>query len=134
MLAADRFAFEFAHSYRPLGRLFGITPESAWVEVGEDELRARFGPWGMTVPFSNISAIEPTGPYRYFKTAGGARLGVTDAGLTFATNGQRGLLISFHRRLRSTGPYKRLRHPELTVTVADVDGLAARLRAAGVGT
>ena len=30
-----RFAFRFADSYRRPARLFGITPETAWVEVGD---------------------------------------------------------------------------------------------------
>jgi hypothetical protein len=53
---------------------------------------------------------------------------VTDRGITFATNGERGLLITFHRPVRSSGPTFLLRHPELTVTVADVEGLARELR------
>ena len=50
-----------------------------------------------------------------------------DRGLTFATNGDRGVCIKFHRSVRGIAPLGLLRHPALTVTVEDVDGLVARL-------
>ena len=126
--AVERFAFRFIPSYRRAARLFGIRPERAWVDVGADELRARYGPWRLQTPLTNISAVEITGPYAFLKTAGPARLGVTDLGLTFASNGERGVLITFRARVPGIEPSGRLRHPELTVTVADVDRFAARLR------
>ena len=129
MTRAERFTFRFAHAYERPARLFGITPETAWVDVGAHTLRARFGPWRVTTSLANISAIAVTGPYAFLKTAGPARLAITDRGLTFATNGERGVLISFHSPVRGLDPLGVLRHPELTVTVADIDGLAERLRA-----
>ena len=128
MTSPQRFTFRFAGAYRRPARLFGITPESAWVDVGEDTLRAHFGPWRVTTPLANISAVAVTGPYALLKTAGPARLAITDRGLTFATNGERGVLISFRSPVRGLDPLGLLRHPELTVTVADVDGLVERLR------
>lgn len=41
MTAAERFTFRFGHAYRRPARLFGITPETAWVDIGEDTLRTR---------------------------------------------------------------------------------------------
>ena len=131
MTRVERFAFRFAQAYRRPARLFGITPETAWVDVGANTLRARFGPWRVTTPLANISAIAVTGPYAFLKTAGPARLAITDRGLTFATNGERGVLISFHSPVRGLDPLGVLRHPELTATVADIDGLAERLRGRG---
>ena len=72
--------------------------------------------------------MEITGPYALWKTAGPARFAITDSGLTFATNGDRGVLIQFDTPVRGLDPLGILRHPELTVTVADVDGLADRQR------
>jgi hypothetical protein len=69
--------------------------------------------------------VEVTGPYSFLKTVGPPHLGVTDLGLTFASNGRRGTLICFKDRVRAYGP---LRHGELTVTVEDPEGLAALLR------
>lgn len=122
-----RFEFAWSAGYRRPSAAFGTRPETAWVEVSESDLIARFGLWSLSTPLSNISAVNVTGPYRWFKTAGPARLGVTDRGLTFATNGERGVLLTFAEPVRGRGPYAALRHPELTVTVADVDGLVAAL-------
>jgi hypothetical protein len=129
MSAASRYSFAFADAYRVPARVFGTVPRNCWVELRDDEVVARFGLWGLRTPYSNIAAVEITGPYAFWKTAGPARLGVTDRGLTFATNGERGVLISFRKSVRSSGPTFLLRHPELTVTVADVEGLARELRA-----
>jgi hypothetical protein len=110
-------------------RAFGIGPATAWVEVSERTLAARFGPWRLSTPLANVSEVAVTGPYAFWKTAGPARLAITDRGLTFATNGDRGVLISFRTSVRGLDPLGVLRHPELTVTVADVDGLAELVRA-----
>jgi hypothetical protein len=125
MSERQRFEFTFDPKYRRPAGLFGVNPGNSWVEVDADALTARFGRWRVHTPLSNIREVAVTGPYAYLKTAGPARLGVTDLGLTFATNGDRGVLITFRDKVRGLGP---LRHPELTVTVADVEGLAALLR------
>lgn len=105
-------------------RPFGITPERTHVGVGADGFEARYGRWRVATPIANIAAVELTGPYLFVKTAGPPRLGVTDRGLTFASNGDRGVELQFREPVRAIGP---LRHPALTVTVADPDGLAAAL-------
>jgi hypothetical protein len=125
-----RFPFRFDPTYRRLARLFGVTPARAWVDLGEEELEARYGPWRLRTPTSNIAAAELTGPYAFFKTAGPARLGITDRGLTFASNGDRGVCINFHSPVPGIG---RIRHPELTVTVLDVDALMKALTARDPG-
>jgi hypothetical protein len=123
-----RFEFQFDPSYERLSKLFGVTPENAWVEVGDAMFEAHFGRWRVRTPLTNITAVEVTGPYRFWKTAGPARLGVTDLGLTFATNGDRGVLVTFQEKVPGMEPTGRMKHPELTVTVADIDGLVALLR------
>ena len=70
---------------------------------------ARFGPWRVRTR--------------------SARLAITDRGLTFSTNADLGVLILFEGPVRGLDPLGILRHPELTVTVADVEGLADLLRA-----
>jgi hypothetical protein len=125
----QRFEFAFARAYRFASAPFGVTPTSSWVEVGAEELEAHFGPWRLRTPLPNIKAVEVTGPYRFVKTAGPARLAITDRGLTFATNGRKGVLIRFHSGVRGIDPAGLIRHPELTVTVADIDGLVAALEA-----
>jgi hypothetical protein len=123
-----RFDFAFAPEYRRAASLFGVTPEKAWVEIGDTDLEAHFGRWRVRTPLANITDVAVTGPYRFFKTAGPARLAVTDRGLTFATNGERGVRISFRDKVLGMERLGLIRHPELTVTVADVDGFAEALR------
>lgn len=125
--AIERFLFRFAPDYRLAAGVFGITPGRAHVDVDDGELRAQFGPWRVATPLANIRGIEITGPYAFLKTAGPARLAITDRGLTFATNGERGVLITFREPIRGLDPLGILRHPELTVTVAEVERLAGVL-------
>lgn len=110
-----------------MARLFGVTPERAWIDVGAEELVARFGRWHVRTPVSNVARAEETGPYSFLKTAGPARLGVTDRGLTFATNGDRGVCLRFKTPVTGIDRAGRIRHPELTVTVLDVEGLLRKL-------
>jgi hypothetical protein len=122
-----RFPFRFDPTYRRLARLFGVTPERAWVDVGSEELEVRYGPWRVHTPVSNITAVEATGPYSFLKTVGPARLAITDRGLTFASNGDRGVRLSFRSPVAGIDRFGLVRHPELTVTVNDVDGLVEAL-------
>jgi hypothetical protein len=122
-----RFPFAFEPSHRAAARPFGIRPENAWVEVSESGLEARYGRWRLRTPLQNIERVELTGPYRYVKTAGPPRLGITDGGLTFGSNHRRGVLITFRSRVRAIDPAGVIRHPELTVTVEDPETLAKLL-------
>jgi hypothetical protein len=121
------FAFRFDPAYRAAGLAFGVMPATTSVDVEGGELRARFGPWRVRTPLTNVAGSEISGPYSFIKTAGPAHLSFTDRGVTFATNGVRGLCIRFHEPVRALDPTGRLRHPGLTVTVDDVEGLAAEL-------
>jgi hypothetical protein len=124
---AVRFPFRFAPAYQRLARPFGVTQERAWVDLNDDEFEARYGPWRVRTPLSNISDAEATGPYSFLKTAGPARLAITDRGLTFASNGDRGVCVTFDSPVTGIDRAGRIHHPELTVTVLDVDGLIAAL-------
>jgi hypothetical protein len=125
----ERFGFAFAPEYRFLAGAFGIRPATAWVDIGAGMLDARFGPWRVSTPLANVTDVAVTGPYAFWKTAGPARLAITDRGLTFATNGNRGVLISFRTPVRGLDPLGVIHHPELTVTVSHVDRLEELLRA-----
>ena len=124
---AERFAFAFDPTYRRLSRPFGVTPQSAWVEIGGGLLKARFGRWRVTTPLDNVLGAEVTGPYALIKTAGPARLAITDRGLTFASNGRRGVRIDFCTPVAGIDPWRLIKHPELTVTVEDYERLATLL-------
>jgi hypothetical protein len=126
-----RFPFAFEPLYRAVALPFGITPGRAWVEVGDDRFEAHFGFWAVATPLSNVAGTERSGPYATLKTLGPAHLSVADRGVTFASNGRQGLCLRFREPVVCIDPTGHLRHPGLTVTVADVDGLAAALEEAG---
>ena len=124
------FEFDFDPLYRAAALPFGVTPATARVELQDGRLVARFGLWRVSTDVANVEGTEVTGPYGALKTIGPAHLSVGDRGLTFATNPRRGLCIRFRESVPGIEPTGRLRHPGLTVTVADPEGLAAALAAA----
>lgn len=127
-MPATRFPFRFAPSYRLPAAAFGVTPWTAYVEVDDERLTARFGPWRLQTPLSNIGQVGITGGYAWVKTAGPAHLSFSDQGVTFATNGDRGVCVQLHEPVPALAPFGLLPHPGITLTVADCDGLAALLR------
>jgi hypothetical protein len=128
-VGVQRFGFAFDALFRAAALPFGVTPSTAVVVLDNGAFRARFGPWRVSTPLANIVAAEVTGPYRRIKTAGPARLSFSDRGLTFATNSRRGVCLTFAQPVAGLEPTGRLRHPNLTVTVADPAGLVAALNA-----
>jgi hypothetical protein len=92
-------------------------------------LDVSFGPWRVTTTAANIASVEVTGPFATWKVLG-ARLSLGDRGLTFGTVSTAGVCISFHDPVPGIEPTGLLRHPNLTVTVAQPDRLAERLRRA----
>jgi hypothetical protein len=121
------YAFRFDPAYRLAAMPFGVLPVTTSVSVDDGVLRVRFGLWRLTTPLTNVAGVEVTGPYSFVKTAGPAHLSFTDKGVTFATNGERGLCIRFRDPVRALDPTGRLRHPGATVTVDDIEGLAGEL-------
>jgi hypothetical protein len=123
----DTFGFRFTTPYRIAGLPFGVTPATCEVRVDAQLVVARFGPWRVQVPRDDIADVSLTGPYRFVKTAGPAHLSLADRGLTFATNGEQGVCLRFRRPVAGIEPTGVLRHPSLTVTVADCDGMCKAL-------
>ena len=128
-MAPQIFPFRFTTPYRVAGLPFGITPSTAMVQIGDGELGVRFGPWRVRTGLANVTSTAVTGPFGFLKTAGPAHLSLADRGLTMATNGARGLCITFREPIPGIEPTGNLRHPAITVTVADCRGLAAALTA-----
>jgi hypothetical protein len=125
----QNFPFRFELGYRRAAMLFGVTERSTSITISADVLRVHFGSWRVRTPLSNIVHVEVTGPYLFLKTAGPARLGLTDRGLTFATNHERGVCMEFRQPITGIDPLGLVRHPNLTLTPADCDGLARALQA-----
>ncbi len=129
-MTTQRFDFAFDPRYRIAGLPFAVLPATARVEVGDGLLRARFGWWRLETPLDNVAHVEQSGGYAFLKTAGPPHLSFTDRGVTFATNGERGVCVSFHDPVRAIDPTGHILHPGATFTVADPDAFAAALRAA----
>lgn len=105
-----------------------MTPRTAWVEVDGAALTVRFGPWSLRTSVKNVvDAIETT-HFAYLKTAGPPHLSFADRGITFATNGHRGLCVRFAEPVKAIDWIGMVRHPGATLTVADGPGLRRALR------
>ncbi|QKE85645.1 hypothetical protein [Arthrobacter sp. NEB 688] len=129
-MTTRRFDFAFDPRYRLAGLPFGVLPATTWVEVGDGRLRARFSWWRLDTPLTNVAGVERSGGYAFVKTAGPPHLSLTDRGVTFATNGEQGVCVSFHEPVPAIDPTGTIRHPGATFTVADPDGFVAALTSA----
>jgi hypothetical protein len=126
-MTEETFAFKFTRGHRVASAIFGVTPNTCRVTVTADEFRVSFGPWRLTTSLSNVVEAKPTGPYAFIKSAGPAHLSFSDGGVTFATNGERGLCVRFREPVPGIGPGGWPKHSGVTVTVADVERLEKAL-------
>jgi hypothetical protein len=85
---------------------------------------ATFGFFKLATQLTNITGAHITRNYRWW-TAFGVRASRADDGLSFGTNHDAGVCIHFAEKVPS--PLRRSGHSALTVTVADLDGLARAL-------
>jgi hypothetical protein len=122
----DRFPFSFDPRYARLLAALGVRPSTAGVLVGPGTLRVRFGPWLVETPLANIAGVETSGPYTAVKAVG-PHISLADRGLTFGTNTRSGVCVRFREPVRGGDPLGLIRHPGLTLTVADPAALADRL-------
>ncbi|WP_218006041.1 hypothetical protein [Actinomadura hibisca] len=120
------FAFEDRLT-RPLA-LLGIRPDTAHLLITAERLKARFGPWLVRTPLENVAGAEVTGPYNVLKVAG-PHLSLADRGVSFGTNTKKGVCIRFHHPVKGLDPLGLLRHPGLTLTVAEPEEAARRIQA-----
>ena len=86
---------------------------------------ARYGLLRVDTPLATVREAHVTGPYRWW-TAVGARLSMSDDGLTFGTNADAGVCIHFEPRIHRVIGLRD--HSALTVTVADPEGLVEALQ------
>jgi hypothetical protein len=121
------FDFAFDPRFRGFLRLLGVHPGNASVTLDDEHFDARFGHWRLKTPVSNLKEVRITRDYHWFKAIG-ARGSATDRGCTFGSNADAGVCVCFHEPVGALIPSDVLRHPGLTVTVADVDGLADAVR------
>jgi hypothetical protein len=127
---AEAFHFAIDRRIRRWSRLFGVHPETCMVRISATELVVAFGRWSLHTPAANIDRVMFTGPYRWWRVAGPARLSVRDRGITFATSADRGVCLTFRHPVTAFDPFGLIRHGGATVTVADPERFVADVRAA----
>jgi hypothetical protein len=108
---------------------FGVTDSNAYVDVDDTRLLIRFGVWKLSTPMSNVVSAQRTGPYRWWKVIGPARLSMRDSGVTFATSAAGGVCLQFREPASAGLPFGPLRHIGATVTVEDPDDLVRFIEA-----
>jgi hypothetical protein len=125
MVMAEFFTYAVDRRLAPFWLPFGLHPGRDGVTLTDDgTFLARFGFIRLETPLANISEAHVTRDYRWW-TSAGVRLSLADHGLTFGTNSSAGICVHFREPVPS--PLRRKGHPALTVTVADLTGLTARL-------
>ena len=100
--------------------------ERSGLELDTGGLRVRFGPWLVETPLDNIAGAEATGPFSPLRALG-VRLSLADRGLTFGTTTRGGVCLRFRDPVPGIEPWGVLRHPGLTVTVAEPELVAATI-------
>jgi hypothetical protein len=119
------FEFDFDKRFSPLLVLLGAIPSNSRVELRDDRVAVRLGPWRLSISTANIAHLDVTGPYRWYRAIG-LRVSLSDRGLTFGTNTRRGLCIELVRPIRS---FLSMHHPAVTVTVREPEMLKAAIEA-----
>jgi len=128
----DRFDFAFSRVLSWPLALLGVTPWTAHVDVTDEDLAVRFGPWSLTTPRSNVEGASVTGPYLPLKVFG-PHVSLADRGVTFGTTWRRGACIRFREPVAAALPTGLLKHPAVTVTVDEPEALVALLERTPVG-
>jgi hypothetical protein len=122
-----RFDFASSPGRSGLARKLRRGGMQAYVEVDDETITVRFGPWLVRSPLANVRAVEVTGPYHWWKVLG-PHWSLADHGLTFGTNARAGVCLRFHEPISGGDPFGRMRHPGLTVTVERPDEFADLVR------
>ncbi len=125
-----QFGFAIESKYAPFLLAFGVREDAAWLRIADDQLEVKFGFFGLSTPMDNITGYQLSGDYKAYRAIG-IRTSLADRGVTFGSTTKRGLCVTFAEPV-SVKPGIGLNHPGMTVTVDDVDGLAAELERRGI--
>lgn len=121
-----RFPIRIGRRSRPVVRLFGASPETAWAELDGD-LEIRFGRFRIRTPVSNLARWRIEGPFVWIKAIG-VRMSLRGGDVSFAGSAHGGVRIDLVERVR-WGPF---RVPAVWIGADDLDGLAAELLRRGI--
>jgi hypothetical protein len=124
----DRYPIRLGGRSRlPLRVLFGATPDTAWAELRDGQMIARFGRSAFHVPLADIVRYRIEGPFRWI-TAIGIRRSIRHADLSFAGSPHGGVRMDFRTPVR----WGALTVPALYVGADDLDAFASALTEAGI--
>ncbi len=119
-MKTKHFPYRLDKRWTPLFLTLGLRKKDGVTITDKGELIATFGFFKVHTTLDNIDHTEITGPHRWY-TAVGLRLSLTDDGVTFGTNHQKGVSIVFKKKIpRVIGLRK---HSMLWLSVADPEGL-----------
>ncbi|MEV7327961.1 hypothetical protein [Micromonospora sp. NPDC093244] len=121
-----RFPFRFDPVFRPLLAVLGVRPSTAWVVVSDRELLIRYGPWRLRTDRANVTGVEVSGPYRWWRAIG-PHVSMVDRGVSFGSSTAGGACLRFGVPVPALAPAGWLRHPAATVTITDPPALARLL-------
>jgi|SRR5436190_12577801 len=131
-MPAERFPIRIGRRSAPALRLFfGVGPENAWVELGEQpdgEVRVSFGWTSFRTPLANVTRWRLEGPWTWVKAIG-VRLSILGRhDVSFDGSAHGGVRIDL------AAPVKWLlfRVPAIYASVDDLDAIAAALSARGI--
>jgi hypothetical protein len=127
-MTVERFGFAFDRPFVPLLALAGVRRSRAEVVLDDTHLRARFGPFRLETPLTNLRSVQVTRGYRWWRAIG-PRGSAPTAGRPSGPPRRAGTCICFHEPVPALFG-QRMLHPALTVTVTDPEALAARSAAA----
>jgi hypothetical protein len=124
-VTTSRFPYAIDRTFAAPLRAFGVTSRTAVVVLDDVGLTAHFGLFRTRTRWENVREASVTGPYRWYRAIG-PRLSLSDRGVTYGSTADGGVCIAFHRPVAGLFGPARV-HPNLTVTVADRDGLVAAI-------
>ena len=111
----DFFPFAVDIRLAPFWLPFGVRPGRDGVTITDQTFLVTFGFLKLQTPLGNIDEAHVTRDYRWW-TAAGARLSLSDRGLTFGTNRSAGVCVHFREpvpspllRHRPHGPHRHRR-------------------------
>jgi|GEM_PF-1109339 len=124
---AHFFPFAFSDPLALPLRAAGIWPFSSVVTVTARDLRIRYGPWSVRTPLTNVASAKVIPGPGWLDVIGPPRVALRDGSVTFATARTRAVRLRFLDPVPGAVPLSFVRHPSVTVTVRDPEGLVAVL-------
>jgi hypothetical protein len=130
-MSAERFPIRVGARSRRLLRIgFGVTPDNAWVDIGDTpdgEIHVSFGRFHFRTTVANVARWRIEGPWAWI-TAIGVRMSIRHRDISFDGSHHGGVRMDFRTPVRWTI----FRVPAIYVSADDLEGLAAALTARGI--